>query len=128
MRILFSLLICLSASALYSQEELDDGVFSIVEESPEFPGGIDSMYAFIQKNIHYPEVSKERGEQGTVYLNFIVEEDGSITNIHIVRGVSELIDKEAIRVVKLMPNWIPGKQAGKAVRVRFTLPIRFQLN
>jgi len=83
---------------------------------------------FIQKNIVYPQIAKEKGDQGTVYLQFIVEKDGSLTNIVVLRGVSPEIDREAVRVVSAMPKWKPAKQRGKPVRVRFNTPIKFLLS
>lgn len=104
-----------------------DEVFVFVEEQAEFPGGQDSLIKFLIRNIKYPELAKELGVQGTVYLKFIVEKDGRITNIKVIRGVHPSIDAEAIRVVKMFPNWIPGKQRGRPVRIYYNLPIKFTL-
>jgi len=102
-------------------------VYRVVEQMPEFPGGEDSMMKFIQRNIMYPDVERESDIQGRVVVGFVVNEDGSLSDIQVKKGVSSGIDKEALRVVKLMPKFMPGKQQGKAVRVQFMLPILFKL-
>lgn len=99
----------------------------IVEEMPEFPGGEAALIKYLSENIKYPQVAKENQIQGTVYLNFVVEADGSITNVVIARGVDASMDKEAVRVIRSMQRWKPGKQSGKTVRVKFNLPVRFVL-
>lgn len=106
---------------------VEEPIVDFAEVDPAFPGGEAAMGEWIQKNIVYPEMAKEMGEQGTVYVQFVVNRDGSIVDVVIVRGVSESLDNEAKRVVKKMPKWSPGEQAGKPVRVRFTLPINFRL-
>ena len=103
-------------------------IFQVVEEAPEFPGGHKECIAFLSKNIKYPQISQENGVQGRVIVQFVVNADGSITDPTVVRGVDPYLDKEALRVIKLMPKWKPGKQRGKAVRVRFTQPVMFRLN
>jgi protein TonB len=102
-------------------------IFSVVEQMPEFPGGEAAMMKFIQKNIQYPSMERDNDIQGRVIIKFIVNEDGSLSDIHIARGVSQGLDKEALRVVKLLPKFIPGKQQGKPVKVYFLLPIKFML-
>jgi len=102
-------------------------IFWYVEQLPSFPGGENEMYKFLGNNIVYPEYSKEANIQGKVFLQFVVRADGEITDIKILRGVSPEIDAEAIRVLKLMPKWIPGKQNGRNVSVYFKLPINFAL-
>lgn len=97
------------------------------EEQPSFPGGEEEMMKFIQKNIKYPEMAVQMGDQGRVYVQFVVETDGSITQVKTVRGVTTELDREAERVVKSMPKWTPGKQRGRPVRVRYTVPIYFRL-
>jgi periplasmic protein TonB len=97
------------------------------EEQPSFPGGEEEMMRFIQKNIKYPEMAIQMGDQGRVYVQFVVETDGKITQVQTVRGVTTELDKEAERVVKSMPAWTPGKQRGRPVRVRYTVPIYFKL-
>ena len=106
---------------------VDDHVFTVVEIQPEFPGGDDALFKFIQKNIQYPDMERENDIQGRVVVGFTVNTDGSLTDIVVKKGVSSGIDKEAIRVVKLLPKFKPGKQQGKAVRVSFILPIMFKL-
>ncbi|WP_027418049.1 energy transducer TonB [Crocinitomix catalasitica] len=102
-------------------------IIDVPEVEPEFPGGEAAMAEWIQKNIVYPPMSVEMGEQGVVYVQFVVNSDGSIEQVKTVRGVSDAIDKEAQRIVKRMPKWKPGEQQGKKVRVRFVLPINFRL-
>ena len=99
----------------------------VVEEMPHFPGGDAELQKFLLARINYPQEARDASIQGTVYLTFIVEPDGSITNIVVVRGISGGCDDEAIRVMKTMPDWIPGKQNGIPVRVRLTLPFKFTL-
>ena len=94
----------------------------------QFPGGPAEMMKWIQKNVEYPQTSIEMNEQGRVFLSFVVEADGSITNVKVERGISSDLDREAKRVVRSMPNWIPGENNGRKVRVRCRTPINFQLN
>jgi protein TonB len=101
-------------------------IFTVVESMPEFKGGMQELYTYLGNNIKYPVMAKESGIQGKVYLTFVVERDGSITDIRLLRGIGGC-DEEAIRVVTTMPNWKPGKQRGKPVRVQYTLPVRFTL-
>ena len=111
------------------EEEVDEQqIFQVVEEAPEFPGGHKECMAFLSKNIKYPQISQENGVQGRVIVQFVVNADGSITDPTVVRGIDPYLDKEALRVINLMPKWKPGKQRGKAVRVRYTLPVKFNLN
>jgi len=109
------------------EEEHEDEIFTIVEEQPFFPGGEKAMREFISKTIKYPTIAQENGIQGTVYVSFVVNKDGKIVDVQVVRGADPNLDKEAVRVVSAMPPWNPAKQRGKAVRARFTLPVRFQL-
>ena len=102
-------------------------VFDMVEQMPTFPGGQQELMAYLGKNIKYPTIAQENGTQGRVIIQFVVERDGSITDIRVVKSVDPYLDKEALRVVKTMPKWKPGKQRGKPVRCRFTLPVRFRL-
>ncbi len=108
----------------------DDVIFTIVENQPEFPGGTSALMQFLQQNLRYPGDARENGIQGTVFVSFVVEKNGDITNVKILRGVpeGESLSVEALRVVELMPAWQPGKQRGENVRVQFNLPIRFVLN
>jgi len=97
------------------------------EKEAEFPGGQRAMHQFIADNVEYPKSSRKKKEEGTVFVQFIIEGDGSLFDIKVIRGVSEALDNEAIRVVKLMPKWSPGESHGKVVRVKYTLPLNFRL-
>ncbi len=111
------------------EEEIEEEqIFTIVEDDPEFPGGQGALMQYLQQNLRYPTMAREAGIQGTVFVTFVVERDGSITDVQILRGIGGGLDDEAIRVVENMPRWEPGKQRGQAVRVQFNLPIRFVLN
>jgi len=114
--------------AIEIEEESDDEFFMVVENMPEFPGGDLGLMKYIQKNVKYPPIAKEYNITGKVYVSFIVDKSGSVTNVKIVRGVDKNLDGEALRVVKSLPKYKPGKQRGKAVRVMFTIPINFTLN
>jgi len=109
------------------QEEEEQVIFQVVEEMPHFPGGEEALMKWLSENIRYPVIAQENGIQGRVICQFVVNTDGSIVDIQVVRGVHPSLDEEAVRVIKSMPKWIPGKQRGKPVRVRFTLPINFRL-
>lgn len=109
------------------KEKEDAPVFFIVEDMPEFPGGMAALQKFIAQSIKYPVIAQENGIQGKVFVNFVVNTDGSVTNAKIARGVDPSLDKEALRVVMNLPKWKPGRQGGKAVRVSYTVPINFQL-
>jgi len=102
-------------------------IFFIVEEMPQFPGGETALRKYIAENVRYPEMAKENDIQGTVYVRFVVDEKGKVTNVELLRGVDPLLDKEALRVVSSLPNWKPGKQRGKAVKVSHSVPIKFAL-
>ncbi len=110
------------------EEEDDDEYFMVVENMPEFPGGDLGLMKYIQKNVRYPAIAKEYNITGKVYVSFIVDKQGAVTNVKIVRGVDKNLDAEAVRVVKSLPKYKPGKQRGKPVRVMFTIPINFTLN
>ncbi len=114
---------------VFEQEEevVEEEVFTIVENMPEFPGGQKKLFEFLGKNIKFPPAAKANGISGKVYVNFTVAKDGKIENVKVIRGVHDLLDKEAVRVVKSFPNWKPGKQRGKAVKVSYNLPINFLL-
>lgn len=108
--------------------EADPNVFEVVEKMPEFPnGGMPGLMKYLSDNIRYPEAAKVAGIQGRVTVMFVVDKDGSITNVETLRGVDAELDKEAIRVISSMPKWIPGMQKGKAVKVRYTVPVMFRL-
>ena len=116
------------APVLQEEEEADEGqVFFIVEDMPEFPGGELALRKFIANSIKYPVIAQENGIQGKVYVNFVVDKDGSITNARIARGVDRSLDQEALRVVNTLPKWKPGQQRGKPVKVSYTVPINFVL-
>ena len=111
-----------------SEASAQDGdVFTVVEQQPEYPGGYDSMLEFLRQNVRYPEDARAQGLEGTVYVSFIVEKDGAVTNPKVIRGVAPSVDQEAHRVVEMFPKWQPGKQDGQPVRVRFVMPIKFKL-
>ena len=109
-------------------ETHDSDAFDVVEKMPEYPGGIEAFMKFLSENVRYPEAASKAGIQGRVLVNFIVEKDGSISNIHVIQNVNEYLDAEAVRVVGAMPKWTPGMHEGKAVRVKYTVPISFRLN
>ena len=102
-------------------------IFTVVEQMPMFPGGGEALMGYLRDNIHYPTVAAENGVQGRVVVGFVVERDGSITDVNILRGVDPSLDREAMRVVKSMPKWTPGKQNGSAVRVKYQVPVSFRL-
>ena len=102
-------------------------IFIAVEEDPSYNGGYEAMQKYLAENIKYPQIARETGIQGTVYLTFIVERNGSVTDVKILRAVGGGCDEEAVRVVENMPKWNPGLQRGKPVRVKFTMPIKFSL-
>lgn len=105
----------------------DDIPFIVVEQQPEFPGGLEALYKFLRDHIVYPEPAKEIGIMGTVYVSFVVERDGSISHIKILRSPHPLLSEEASRVLSIMPSWNPGKQRERAVRVSVSIPIKFSL-
>ena len=110
------------------EEEVEEQqIFQVVEEMPEFPGGMGECMKWLGKNMKYPTISQENGVQGRVIVQFVVNRDGSIVDAVVARGVDPYLDKEALRVVGLMPKWKPGKQRGKEVRVKYTLPVMFRL-
>ena len=102
-------------------------IFQIVEEMPSYPGGEGKLMEYVAKNIKYPQIARETGIQGRVFVGFVVEPDGSVSNVKVLRGIGGGCDEEAMRVVKSMPKWKPGKQRGKAVRVSYMLPVNFKL-
>lgn len=109
------------------EEESTQQIFTIVEEMPDFPGGQAALMSFINKSIKYPVIAQENGIQGRVSCSFVVNKDGSIVDAEVLRGVDPSLDKEALRVINSMPKWKPGKQRGKPVRVKYTVPITFRL-
>ena len=102
-------------------------IFTVVEQMPMFPGGDAALMGYLRDNMHYPTVAAENGVQGRVVVGFVVERDGSITDVNVLRSVDPSLDREAMRVVKAMPKWTPGKQNGSAVRVKYQVPVTFRL-
>lgn len=109
------------------EEPEEQQIFQVVEEMPEFPGGMAECLKFLAKNIKYPTIAQENGVQGRVIVQFVVNRDGSIVDPVVMRSVDPYLDKEALRVIQMMPKWKPGKQRGKAVRVKYTVPVTFKL-
>ena len=106
----------------------EETVFQVVEQQPEFPGGMKAMMKYLQENIQYPRISRDNNSQGRAFIRFVVNADGSIQGVEVLKSSGDIyLDKEAVRVVEGMPKWSPGKQAGKPVRVFFTLPVVFRL-
>ena len=108
-------------------KEEENKVFDVVEQMPSYPGGMGALMQYLSSHIKYPAIAEENGIQGRVICTFVVERDGSITDVRIAKSVDPSLDKEAMRVVSSMPKWIPGKQNGSAVRVKYTLPVTFRL-
>ena len=115
------------APEVVEDEVVEQEIFKIVEEMPSFPGGEQKLMKYVGDNVKYPQIARETGIQGRVFVNFVVEPDGSVSNVSVLRGIGGGCDEEAMRVVKNMPKWKPGKQRGKAVRVQYMLPINFTL-
>lgn len=110
-----------------SAEAQTDKVYDRVEVMPEFPGGMQGLFKYMQNNVNYPKEAKNQKIEGRVIVSFIVEKDGSISDVHPLTAVHPLLDKEAMRLVNEMPRWKPGTEKGKAVRVSFALPVSFKL-
>ena len=106
----------------------NDKIFDVVEVQPSFPGGVSALMAWLGENIQYPKVAEENGIQGLVVISFVVEKDGSVSDVKVTRGVDPSLDNEAVRVVSSMPNWTPGMQDGEPVRVKYNLPLSFKLD
>ena len=110
------------------EEEEEEVIFMVVETMPEFPGGQQALFKYLSENVKYPVIAQENGIQGRVICQFVVNKDGAIVDVEVVRsGGDPSLDKEAVRVIKSMPKWNPGKQRGKAVRVKYTVPVNFRL-
>jgi TonB family protein len=125
---------CKASTATYPDNPAEDkmkpdknGVYQIVEEMPEFPGGEKGLMEYASNNVKYPEEAKNKNIAGRVFVSFIVEKDGSINEVKVLRGIGGGCDEEAVRVIKSMPKWKPGKQRGKPVRVKYTVPVNFKL-
>lgn len=110
------------------EEEVADEIFTVVEDQPEPQGGMAAFYKYVGKEMNYPAQARRMGIEGRVFVQFVVDKDGSITNVQAVKGIGAGCDEEAVRVIKNSPKWKPGKQRGRAVRVRMILPITFKLN
>lgn len=110
------------------KDDEEQQIFTFVQDEPSYPGGDEARIRYLTENTKYPEIAKESNIQGIVYVTFVVEKDGSITAVQVLRGIGGGCDEEAVRVVKSMPKWTPGKQRGKAVRTQFNLPIKFTLS
>ena len=127
-----TIIVCNGQADLQQKDTIQkkDVPYITEENMPEYPGGQAAMYNFINTHIHYPKRSRKKGIQGKIYVSFTVEIDGSLSDIKVVKGVSngEELSDEAIRVLKLMPNWKPGSMEGKAVKVKFTIPFNFSLS
>ncbi len=109
------------------EEGEEDVIFTVVEQQAEFPGGFEAMVKFLAKNMKYPAAARRMSVEGSVFVSFVIDREGNISDPQVIKGISAECDKEAIRVVQLMPPWKPGKQNGKPVRCRFVLPIKFKL-
>ena len=129
---LMLLVALLSSTAVMAQKTViktnqsKEPVFDVVEVMPQFPGGQDSLMSFLMHTVKYPKEAMEKGVQGRVVVQFVIEKDGQVSSPEVLKSVPAL-DKEALRVVQSMPKWAPGKQRGKEVRVKFTLPVTFRL-
>lgn len=110
-----------------AREPIENRIFQVVEEEPQFPGGMPALMEYLKKNIRYPAICKEQGLQGRVIVQFVINTDSTISDAQVIKPVNPHFDKEALRVVNAMPKWIPGEQRGKPVRTRFTLPVTFRL-
>lgn len=115
------------APEVVEEEVVEQEIFQIVEEMPSYPGGEKALLEYVAKNIKYPQIARETGIQGRVFVGFVVEPDGSVSNVKILRGIGGGCDEEAMRVIKSLPKWKPGKQRGKAVRVSYQIPVVFKL-
>jgi periplasmic protein TonB len=132
MRVLLIIIVSLCLKGVYAQstEKNNDQSVNVddLQEKPTFPGGQNAMLAFLGNSIKYPHTAADNGIQGTVIMEFIVSKTGELTDIKVLRSIGGGCDEEAVRVVKLMPKWKPGRHEGKPVNVRYTLPVRFKLS
>ena len=115
-------------NSMIVEEDSTEAPYTVVEQMPEYPGGESALRKYLSSNVKYPQIATENGVQGKVYVNFVVDKNGGISNVKVVRGVDSSLDQEAVRVIKMMPKWIPGKQNGETVRVSYTVPINFVLD
>lgn len=109
------------------EEVVEEEIFTIVEDMPSFPGGEEALFKYLGQNIKYPQIAKEAGITGRVFVNFVIDKEGNVTDVKVLRGIGGGCDEEAVRVVKNMPKWSAGKQRGKPVKVSYNLPIKFSL-
>ena len=116
-----------AAAPVVEESVVELEIFTVVEDQPNFPGGDEARILYLKDNIKYPQMARESGIQGTVYVTFVVERNGSVTDVKVLRGIGGGCDEEAIRVIQNMPKWNAGKQRGKPVRVQFNMPIKFTL-
>lgn len=116
-----------SVSVAQNQENPEKRVFDVVEKMPEFPGGSVGLMKWLSDNVKYPAKAEEGGIQGRVVCTFVIERDGSVTDVRVARSIDPLLDSEAVRVLSKMPKWNPGTQGGKPVRVKYTVPVTFRL-
>ena len=116
-----------SVSVAQNQENPEKRVFDVVETMPEFPGGSAGLMKWLSDNVKYPAKAEESGIQGRVVCTFVIERDGSVTDVRVARSIDPLLDNEAVRVLSKMPKWNPGTQGGKPVRVKYTVPVTFRL-
>lgn len=124
----FILAFIIARPAVAQDDKTSSKVYTSVDEMPEYPGGIDAFRAYMSNEIRYPEDAKKDGVQGKVFVSFTVDKNGKIKDAEITKGVHELLDKEALRVVGKMPAWTPGRQDGQAVAVKMTVPVQFALS
>ncbi len=128
--ILMSLMAVFCLSTVNAQKTVvskkNQKVFDVVEQMPEFPGGMEALFKYMAENMKYPEDAKKQQVEGRVLVQFIVETDGSVSNTEVLMRVFPSLDAEAVRVISGMPKWIPGKQNGKVVRVKYTIPVSFR--
>lgn len=115
------------AAVVEEEEESAQQIFTVVEDMPQFPGGDAELTKYLGKSVKYPVIAQENGIQGRVVCSFVINRDGSVVDAEVVRGVDPSLDKEALRVINAMPKWTPGKQRGKPVRVKYTVPVTFRL-
>ncbi len=129
--LLMSLMAMLGLTTVNAQKTVvaqkNQQVFDVVEQMPEYPGGMQALFEYLSQNLKYPEDAKEQKIEGRVIAIFVVETDGSISNVEVVKPVFPSLDAEAVRVLSAMPKWTPGMQSGKVVRVKYTVPINFSL-
>lgn len=137
MKTLFIAALLLSSTALFAQDtakvqkdtaKSDGKIFTIVEEMPQFPGGEEGLFRYIEKNVKYPLETQKNKTKGKVFITFMVTKTGTVEDAKIIRGVSPQLDEEALRVISTMPAWTPGKQNGRPVNVQYNIPINFKVD